>query len=386
MQLMEWLVLILAILLVACLVMGLMWAADRRQLRDLQDAAPAARSIGKKAKKKDKPNFSALANATPDAFVIIDPDRRVIFANPAAAQLWPSATAPGALLIELSRSYDLDAIGEEALAGKYATPREINLGGRLFRVFAAQDLKRNTATLLLRDVSELQRLGRARRDFVANLSHELRTPLAAIRLLIETAPLPSRKEVSDLLIQISAQTDALTQISQEMYDLSQIESGRLPMRMVEVNLAGVAEDVVQRLAPQAERAGLVLNNEIQSPTPALADPEQLIRALSNLVHNAIKFTPAGSVTIFVADRATLKRDVPQDYLILGVQDTGAGIPKEEQPRIFERFYKADRARGSAGTGLGLAIVKHIIEAHGGQVWVQSIEGKGATFYLTVPEV
>lgn len=382
MQLMEWLVLALAIMLAACAAMGLMWAADRRKLRDLQNAAPAARAIGKKEKKKDKPNFSALASAIPDAFVILDADRRVLFASPATAQVWPAPAAPGALLIELSRSYELDAIAGEALAGAYTTPREVNLGGRLFRVFAAQDLKRRAATLILRDVSELERLGRARRDFVANLSHELRTPLTAIKLLIETAPAPR----APALEQISAQADALIQISQEMYDLSQIESGRLPMRMVEVNLAELAAGVAQRLAPQAERAGLTLRNEIPASARALADPEQLSRVFSNLAHNAIKFTRAGGVVLFLADRATLKREAPPDYLVVAVQDTGAGIPKTEQPRIFERFYKADRARGSAGTGLGLAIVKHIIEAHGGQIWVESAEGKGATFYFSVPEV
>lgn len=389
MQLMDWLVLSSAISLIALVVMGLFWAKDRRELRDLQAISPAARAIRKKDKKKDKPNFSALASATPDAFLVVDADRRVIFANPPATQLWPGTFAPRVLLIELSRSYELDAIAADALTEKYAAPREITLNGRLFRVLAAYDAKRDTATLILRDVSELQRLGRARRDFVANLSHELRTPLTAIRLLIETAS-PSFRDgqrvSQDWLDKLHAQADTLTQISQEMYDLSQIESGRLPMRMVPVNLDEVAAGVVERLAPQAQRAELTLTNQIPSATPALADPEQLGRALSNLVHNAIKFTRTGGVTIFLPDRAALKHEVAEDYLVLAVTDTGAGIPKEEHIRIFERFYKADRARGSAGTGLGLAIVKHIIEAHGGQVWIDSTEGKGATFYLSVPKV
>ena len=137
--------------------------------------------------------------------------------------------------------------------------------------------------------------------------------------------------------------------------------------------------MLARLKPQAERAKLQLVNEIDLETRALFDENQVQRVLSNLVHNAIKFTASGSITVFTSDAHS-----SADYIAVGVRDTGVGIPSEELPRIFERFYKVDRARGQAGTGLGLAIAKHIVEAHGGQIWAESALGKCTTFFFTVP--
>jgi two-component system phosphate regulon sensor histidine kinase PhoR len=236
---------------------------------------------------------------------------------------------------------------------------------------------------VLRDISELTRLGRARRDFVANISHELRTPLTAIRLLLDTltgAP-PSQQTLTPeqrrLLDQISDQTGALTQMTQEISDLAQIESGQLPMRLVSCSLRDAIDGVFARLAPQAQRAQLKLANEAPETLQALADPVQLQRVLLNLVHNAIKFTARGGVTISAAPADT-------DFVRISVRDTGSGIPSDEVTRIFERFYKVDRARGQSGTGLGLAIAKHIVEAHGGRIWAESTLGVGTTFHFTVP--
>jgi two-component system phosphate regulon sensor histidine kinase PhoR len=166
------------------------------------------------------------------------------------------------------------------------------------------------------------------------------------------------------------------------------------MRMVPTDMAELVDSVITRLAPQAERAGLALTNRVESGVVALVDPEQIRRVLSNLLHNAIKFTPRGSVTVWVSNAPPLQTALAggepgeaaseADHITLAVQDTGVGIPADALPRIFERFYKVDRVRGQGGTGLGLSIARHIVEAHGGRLWVESQEGVGTTFYFTVP--
>jgi len=336
-----------------------------------------------------------LIEAVPDPILFIDLQHRIITHNAAAKKLL-STCEVGKTLMEVARSYELDSLAAEAIAGD-RVERELTLNSRLFRSMAGT--LAGGAVLVLRDVSELQRLGRARRDFVANISHELRTPLTAIRLLLDTL----RRSGSQITLQqeqtlsrISDQTDTLTQLAQEVYDLSLIESGQLPMRMVRASVYEMAADVLSRLQPQAERAGLYLVNAVDIETRALFDETQIQRVLSNLVHNAIKFTEKGTVSVFVVERDAvtgapaihLHPPAPldlDDRLLIGVSDTGTGIPTDELPRIFERFYKVDRARGQSGTGLGLAIAKHIIEAHGGVIWAESTLGKGTTFYLTVPK-
>lgn len=327
--------------------------------------------------------LAALAETMPDPILFVDAQHCITLHNTAAKNLLGDECAPGRTLMEAARSYELDALandiyGIDGIVDREEIQCELTLHSRLFRSYTSH--LNSGALLVLRDVSELQRLGRARRDFVANISHELRTPLTAIRLLADTLRQtnPVTQQQDKLLASIVDQTDALTQLAQEMYDLSLIESGQLPMRMVVASVQDNAASVLARLKPQAERAGLHLVNEIDLETRALFDENQIQRVLSNLVHNAIKFTGSGSVTVFISTQHSNADDVA-----IGVRDTGVGIPSEELPRIFERFYKVDRARGQAGTGLGLAIAKHIVEAHGGKIWAESVLGKGTTFYFTV---
>jgi two-component system phosphate regulon sensor histidine kinase PhoR len=371
--------------------------AELRQLR-LDHASVLEQARGIEA------DLEAIADTTSDPLFFVDAARLLTYANLAAQRLCAGRCAMGRSLIEAARSYELDAVAQEVIDQAEDVPREIILGGRLFRIQAralGQAGRRAGALLLLRDVSELQRLGRARRDFVANISHELRTPLTAIRLLVDTlraGGLDDSARRDALLDQIGSQVDTLTQLAREMYDLSLIESGRVPMRMVSTPLAALVDEVIARLAPQAKRAGLALDNRIGDDVRALIDPEQIRRVLTNLLHNAIKFTPKGGVTVsVVSDPETPEApppgpggdasdDADAGRLTVAVSDTGVGIPAEALPRIFERFYKVDRVRGQGGTGLGLAIAKHIVEAHGGRIWVESAEGVGAVFYFTVPAV
>lgn len=337
------------------------------QMRTAHDAACAQRE--------------ALFAVTAHPAVFIDDAHRVTAFNDAAHAL--GLFEIGRSLIESTRSFELDLLAEEVFADSIDLPRDFLLNGRLYRGRAALLSGRTSAVITLDDISELTRLGRARRDFIANIGHELRTPLTAIRMLLDSAhaaeltgtaiPEPLRR----ILIQIDDQTSALTQLAQELSDLAQIESGQLPMRLIDADLRDVTSSVLTRLAPQAERAGLQLIDDVDPHLRVLIDPAQIQRVLSNLVHNAVKFTATGSVTV-AADAEGA------DWVRIGVRDTGEGIPADELPRIFERFYKVDHARGRSGTGLGLAIARHIVEAHGGSIQAVSTLGKGTTFYFTVP--
>ncbi|NPV09176.1 MAG: PAS domain-containing protein [Anaerolineae bacterium] len=235
--------------------------------------------------------------------------------------------------------------------------------------------------LLLQDLTQVRRLESVRRDFISNISHELRTPLASLKALVDTlqdGALEDPTAARNFLQRMEIEVDSLTQMVQELLELSRIESGQVPIRLAPVLVAELLAGPLEHLQPQAERARLeVAVNLVPDGLTVLADQERTRQVITNLVHNAIKFTPPGGRISVSAIRAG-------DEVVIAVADTGIGIPEKDLPRIFERFYKADRARASGGTGLGLAIAKHIVQAHGGRIWVKSQEGAGSTFYFTLP--
>lgn len=237
--------------------------------------------------------------------------------------------------------------------------------------------------VILQDLTRIRRLETVRRDFISNISHELRTPLASLNALVETlqdGALLDPPAAQRFLNHIAREVSAMTQIVEELLELSRIESGKVPLHVQPTSIGDLVMTPVERLLPQAERAGLDLTIDLPEHLPqVLADAERVHQVLTNLVHNAIKFTDAGGSINISAKNARNK-------VIIAVRDTGVGIPQEALPRIFERFYKADRARSGGGTGLGLAIAKHIIQAHGGQVWVESRENEGSTFYFSLPVI
>ncbi|HXV42799.1 MAG TPA: ATP-binding protein, partial [Anaerolineae bacterium] len=246
--------------------------------------------------------------------------------------------------------------------------------------------------LAIHDVTELQRLSRARRDFVTNISHELRTPLASLQLLTETllnGALDDREMAFNLVNKIESQLDTLNQLAQELLDLSLIESGQAPLKLAAAPLRTIVQAQVDQLLSQAERKNLNLEVDIAEDINVLADETMLGRVITNLIHNSIKFTERGGV-IVSAQRlngaAASTESTGENWIVVSVSDTGIGIPPDEISRIFERFYKIDRARNrqQAGTGLGLAIAKHIVEAHGGRIWAESDGKTGTTFHFTLP--
>ncbi|MEJ2212033.1 MAG: ATP-binding protein, partial [Anaerolineae bacterium] len=227
----------------------------------------------------------------------------------------------------------------------------------------------------------IRRLETVRRDFISNISHELRTPLAGLKALVDTlrgGAIEDPPAAKRFLKRMDAEVDALTQMVEDLLELSRIESGQAPLRLAPTPVAEVVVPPVDRLRPQAERAGLEITVLLPPDLPPiLADADRAKLVLTNLVHNAVKFTPPGG-------RITVAVQLAGDNVVFSVEDTGVGIPAVDVPRIFERFYKADRARSGGGTGLGLAIAQHVVQGHGGRIWAESVEGQGSTFSFTLP--
>ncbi len=180
---------------------------------------------------------------------------------------------------------------------------------------------------------------------------------------------------------MEVEVDKMTQMVQELLELSRVESGQLPLRLSPTSVQQIVNPAVDRLATQAERAELSVQVELPAGLPSvMVDSERMQQVMINLIHNAIKFTPSGGSITISAAQDTARPGM----LVVCVRDTGVGIPAANLSRIFERFYKADRARSGGGTGLGLAIAKHTVLAHGGTIWVTSREGEGSTVYFTLP--
>ena len=231
------------------------------------------------------------------------------------------------------------------------------------------------------DLSEVRRVEQVRRDFIANVSHELRTPLAAIKSVIETLEGGAKDDpvsAADFLSRADSEVDRLVQMVEELLELSRLESGDIPLARAPLDIPLILRNAVNRLSRQAQRAGVDLTLTVEDGLPpATGDAEMLERVVINLIHNAVKFTPAGGAIRVRGTRA-------DGTIEISVSDTGVGILPEDLPRIFERFYKADRSRGGGGTGLGLAVARHAIEAHGGTISAESRPGEGSTFTFTIP--
>ena len=245
--------------------------------------------------------------------------------------------------------------------------------------------------LVLDDVSELRRLQRIRTEFIDNLSHELRTPLTTVSLLAETLEREAEAvgeaipgKMRERIAKIEVETGHLVQMVNELLDLSRIEGGGTLQLADGIDMSGLAADSAERLRLFAERQGITLRIDTSADLPGVrGDAARLGQVVVNLVHNAVKFSPGGG-------QITVRTFTQGDDVVTAVEDHGIGIPRGARDRVFERFYKVDRARlraeAGGGTGLGLAIARHVIEQHGGRIWVDSEEGVGSTFSFALPVV
>jgi len=336
--------------------------AAEEEARQLLRALEAERA----ARQSQEAWVGALAGASGDPLLVVDASLRLLRANAAARDRF-GEPPPGATLIAYSQSLSLEELAREALAQAEEAERVLEIRDRpyLARALAGGDV----VALALEDRSEVRRLSRARQDLVANLSHELRNPLASLQVLAETLASPVAADpavVRDLAGRVLDEVQALNQMTQEMLDLTAIESGRQVIRLLPVALSEIVAGSVDRLVQAAARKGFRLQDDVPPDLRVLADRDQAARAVQNVLHNAVKFAPqGGSVTLSASP------EPDGVHIVLRVSDDGPGIAPVDLDRIFERFYRADQARGTPGTGLGLAITRHILRAHGGDVWAEN---------------
>ncbi|MBL8094653.1 MAG: hypothetical protein JNL73_10815 [Anaerolineales bacterium] len=374
----------LAVAVVAIGVLAWRWRVEHARAEQWQTVAVIAdrRLVEARHRLEQlESQISALEVAQIDGLLVLNAQGQILRLNAAANEILGSGAVAGESLMTASRSAELDELVSTARDHQGEMDAQIGLAGLPYRV-RARVADGGIVVVVFREMSELQRLGRARRDFIANISHELRTPLTSVRLVVEsllTGVATNSDEIRSHLEKINTEVNALEQMSQELLDLAQIESGQALVRLVPVPVRELMASAVNRLQPQADRKHQELSVHVSEELAALADVDQISRALGNLVHNAIKFTHEGGKIRLTAHRQ-------EGDIVIAVTDNGPGIAAVDQPRVFERFYRGDRARlRQSGTGLGLAIAKHVVEAHGGRIWVESegIPGRGTTFFFTL---
>jgi len=331
----------------------------------------------------EREKLAAIQANVAAGVIVLDKERQVTALNRTAAQLFRAAmgTAVGWPFINLARDHEMDSITRRCLETNQIQGGVVQLTGskQIFELTAVP--LSDGALVLVQDVTNIRRLEKVRQDFIANISHELRTPIASCKAIVETlqnGAVNDKKIAEDFLQRLQVETDKLAQMVNELGELSRIESGELALRLEPVDIAAVITRVTERLRTQADRARLRVDIDIPGDLPrVVGDSNRIEQVLVNLVHNAIKFTPQnGKITVSAA--------VSDGMVLVSVRDTGMGIPEDDLPHIFERFYKVDKARSGGGTGLGLAIAKHIVQAHGGDIRVESVLDKGSTFMFTLP--
>ncbi len=337
----------------------------------------------------ERARLATVLDQITDGVLIADSQGIIQFANPAAGRLFQAASPVGKSIAEVVRNHQLVEAWRRCQQTRQMQSESVELPTRhqYLQLVVIPDQHSSGSLLLAQDLTRIRRLETVRRDFISNLSHELRTPLASLKALTETlqdGALDDPPAARRFIDQIQVEVDALNQMVTELLELSRIESGRFSLELQLVAPYDLLDSASRRMQVQAERAGLSLRVECGDDLPKVKiDAQRLEQVLVNLIHNAVKFTHTGGEVVLLADIAPLGGSEP-GVVIFGVRDTGIGIPAEDITRIFERFYRVDKSRAGSGTGLGLSIAKHIVEAHGGKIWAESVEGQGSTFYFTMP--
>jgi two-component system phosphate regulon sensor histidine kinase PhoR len=335
---------------------------------------------------------SAILGSMVEGVAVVAGDERILYCNWAFEQILelPQGSSQGRTLVEALRQADLVALVRKALAGAEELTGEVEVGTvrrRNFSVTAApvRAAGANGAVLVLHDITELRRLERVRRDFIANVSHEFKTPLTAIQGFGETllnGALDDRANRERFVEIICEHARRLARLTDDLLKLSRIEAGRLELELRPIRVEALVNSCIETARLNAKSRGLEIFVDLQENVPAVrGDGAQLGEVLQNLVDNALQYTPSGG-------KIEVKARSNGHDVVFTVSDTGIGIPESDLERIFERFYRVDaaRSREAGGTGLGLAIARHIVEAHGGRIWVESAIGQGSRFHFSIPSV
>ena len=333
---------------------------------------------------------SAILGSMVEGVAVVNASERVLFSNPSFASVLAlgSPPQPGSGLVEVVRQTELIEAVRKVLAGEARVESEIVTGTLRQHFFAAtvaavRTTQANGAVVVLHDITDLRKLERVRRDFVANVSHEFRTPLTAIQGFSETllgGAMNDPQNRDRFLGIILEHARRLARLTDDLLMLSKMDADRLELELRRLPVEPLVAGCVETAQPRAVERDLRLSVNLGKKLPDIAgDRRRLTEVLQNLLDNAIQYTPAGGQIMVSAERH-------DGEVVFTVSDTGIGIPQADQPRIFERFYRVDvaRSREVGGTGLGLSIAKHLMEAHGGRLWVESEVGQGSQFHFSVP--
>ena len=338
---------------------------------------------------RDRGRTDAILSALDDGVLAVDHRGTVILANPSLVKAMDLRESLGRHYLEVIRQREVGSLIEEVLRTGERREAEVELLrlGRVFTItvvpFPGESGTPHGAILTFNDATERRRLEHIRRDFVANASHELRTPLTSIRGFVEAledGAVEEPEKAQRFLGKIRTHADRMAALVEDLLELSRLESGDRPPEWEETLPSEVAQDVMASFAGLATRKDISLRREDRGAPAVVTDPERLRRILENLVDNAVKYTPGGGQVQIT----TLPG--PAGSARVEIADNGPGIAPEHQARIFERFYRVDKARSRelGGTGLGLSIVRHLAEGMGASVSVESEPGRGSRFIVTLP--
>ena len=362
-------------------------------LDETQDLAAAFNSMAASLREMvddlsaERNKLSAVLDVMREGVIVVEATGEVALINEAAVELLDTsmARAAGSRLVEVVRDHELQQLIARALESGEPVQGEVELlHRRCFLSATAVPLSQGAqggVLLTLHDLTSIRQAETTRKEFVSNVSHEMRSPLASVKAMVETlegGAIDDRAVAQDFLRRVHRDVNRMTTMVNDLLQLSQLESGQAGLRPTAIDATGVLEEAASQFRLQATAMDVSLESDFPPALPIVrAEEEKLLQVLVNLLENSLRFTPpGGTITLWARDGGS--------HVEIGVSDTGAGIPREHLPHVFERFYKVDRARGDTGAGLGLAIVKHIVHAYGGEVGVSSEEGAGSTFTFTVP--
>jgi two-component system phosphate regulon sensor histidine kinase PhoR len=384
----------LAVLILACLALHLGWRRRARQLefslRALESKADRIRQRHDEAAVEANAQQEALFNSMSEGVLVLDEAGNIQIINRSLREMFTlRAEVKGLTVLEAFRLTELDKLlrrlGQEQTVEGY----ELEVPGfedRWLQVNAAairdRSGRHHGVILVFHDLTRIKQLENTRQEFVANVSHELRTPLSLIKGYVETL-LDGAKEdpvlVGQFLQTIEKHTDRLTFLIEDILTISKLESGQIVLSLMPVDLRSEVARVSEDLRSTAEERQITIENTLPEGLIAHVDADRMEQVFFNLIENSIKYGRKDG-HVWVGSRM-----LPDHRIEISVRDDGPGIPVESQGRVFERFYRVDRARSreTGGTGLGLSIVKHIVQVHGGEVWLKSEPGKGTTFFFTL---
>lgn len=336
--------------------------------------------------RREKSKLETILDKADDGFLVVNHEGNVTLANPMALKLLGTELSQviGKSVIEATFNYDLSELVKRVMRTNIPASLQVQLVAPepAYANVYVTPIQPSGAMVVMHDITEAKRVDAVRRDFVANVSHELRTPLASIKAMAETIVLRGKTQpqvAEEFGKRIISEVDRLTAVSDDLLDLAKIETGHRTLHAEDFYLMEVVQSVLHTLAPKLEQKALEFRFEISDGLKVYADRGAIHQIMTNLIDNAIKYNrPAGQIVVSASESG--------DWVTISVTDSGIGIPQEDLSRIFERFYRVDKARSreSGGTGLGLSIVKHLVELHGGKFSVKSELGKGSVFTFMIP--